>query len=157
MSDIGQTRPTPSVPNNAYQISGQNEFKALKELTFRVKMLCNPWLVEAATTQRGTLGKPNMSVSHCYEKNDMISTWYFSFFFFFFFNFLCWMFAGALSFIADALNTGLCCLELSLPCPDMKNMANSLVFIPSAYSCFLSQEHWNCQTADSYLELDKYR
>lgn len=51
MPDIGQTRPTPSTPNNAYQISGQTEFKSLKQLTFKAKMLCNPWLAQAATTE----------------------------------------------------------------------------------------------------------
>lgn len=39
----------------------------------------------------------------------------------------------------------------------MKIMAKSLVFTRSVYPCFISQQHWNCETASIYLELVKHR
>lgn len=36
-------------------------------------------------------------------------------------------------------------------------MAKSLVFTRSVYPCFISQQHWNCETASIYLELVKHR
>lgn len=73
MSEIWETSPTRSTPNNAYQISGQTEFKPLKS-----KNALQSLTGKAATTGSDMLGKLNMSISHCYEKNDIISTWHFS-------------------------------------------------------------------------------
>lgn len=73
MSEIWETSPTQSTPNNAYQISGQTEFKPLKS-----KNALQSLPGKAATTGSDMLGKLNMIISHCYKKNDIISTWHFS-------------------------------------------------------------------------------
>lgn len=110
---------------------GKTEFMSLKQLSFEAKMLCNPWLVGAATTKSET-GWENWTWAFLSAMRRMIRPQPDTFCSLG----LCWMFTEALSFVADDLNTGLCGLEVFF-CLIWKvwQIVQSLLlqFIPASY------------------------